>query len=178
MLNVVPAILLGLTMLCALGAPAAAQVTVTPTDTLFRAAYCSSAIAAVRRKRHNHADFNIFCGQWQSEGFKSIQQCTERKWQDADNNLAAKEKRFHDYVMLFLLSSSSNDLFTQLMAIAMRAQSDVQANLNNNGGGVECVRSCAGSADHATCFYQCIAPTNPTYASIWRCLTMPDELPF
>jgi hypothetical protein len=156
-----------------------AQVTVTPTDTVFRAAYCAAAIDVIRRERNRDA-FKKFCEDWQSGGFRTIDQCIEKEWQRVDEEFASKQQRFHDYVMRFAFDAD-DEMMTEIAEIGARAKRDVEVSLKETGVGVECAAPCAGAAgltDHASCMHRCIAQTNPTLADIFRCIVLPDNLPF
>jgi hypothetical protein len=158
---------------------ARAQDTVTATDTVFRAAYCAAAIDVIRRERSREA-FKKFCEDWQSDGFPTIDQCIEMEWQRVDEEFAKKQQRFHDYVMLFACDAD-DEMMTQIAEISARAKRDVEVSLKETGVGVECEASCAGATgvtNHMSCMYQCIARTNPTHAGIFRCIVLPDDLPF
>jgi hypothetical protein len=160
---------------------AQAQVTVTPTDTVFRAAYCAAVIGTLRREHKVDYDaFKVLCAEWRSRGFQTIEQCAESEWQRADEEFASKEKRFRDYTMLFVSTADDKGLMTQILVVGARGRRDAQATLKatSSQAGEWCVRQCAQAADNASCTYQCLNRMNPTQASIFRCLMLPDDLPF
>ena len=156
-----------------------ARAQVTRTETVFHAAYCAAAIDVIRRERNRDA-LKKFCEDWQSGGFSTIDQCIQKEWQRVDEEFVSKQQRFHDYVMMFACDVD-DEMITQIAEISARAKSDVEVSLMETGVGVECIAPCAGATratDHASYMHQCIARTNPTHAGIFRCIVLPDDLPF
>ena len=188
MQDVVLRLLLPLTMALPM-ADARAQQLDERRDVLFRASYCFGVVAEMHQVYASNlaplrrAFSRSLCDDWQEARFQSKEACAEQRSQEALAGARVKMDRFGAYLDLQRPALGSVEIEKMQAMVAKGRIDQLASSSRYDNRDTNCSTGCRNTSNSsndvaATCVADCIGRYDPTQARIFRCVVLPDRLPF
>jgi hypothetical protein len=159
-------------------------------ENIFRASYCTGVLEEMYRAHSSdldplrHAFSETFCDGWQGERFETREACAEQKSQQALSGTKVKLQRYADFVNLRLPKLRPADAARASAQQAKGRLDQITSWSRIDTRDAKCGATCRGGGlnSRATgpleCVADCIERYDPVQAAIYRCVVVPNSLPF